>query len=358
MAPSYHFRQPALIAAILLAGLSVISNATAAPKGWAYVSNQEGGVTVIDLDSMAASSAIDVKAKSPRGLGITPDGKWLVTANKDDGNISVIDTASGKVTRHIAVGKNPEFVRVVGEIAYVSYEPSSKGGPPQKHGQAEEDDDDDNGAQELARIAVVDLNKGKVLREITGGPETEGIEFTKDGKKLIITNEADNTITVHDIKSGKLLKTVKTAKFGERPRGIKMAPDGKSFVASLELGNKLLVLDSRFKPIRTVDTGQAPYGIAFDRTGKRLFVAAAKSKSLQVFDTATYALIKEVKTGDRCWHFTFTPDDSQLLMACGKSKEILVIDGTTLEISKRIAANDTPWGIVTYPKAIGSLDTP
>ena len=42
---------------------------------------------------------------------------------------------------------------------------------------------------------MVDLKKGKKVREITGGPETEGLEFSADGKKLIVTNEADNTIT-------------------------------------------------------------------------------------------------------------------------------------------------------------------
>ncbi len=50
-----------------------------------------------------------------------------------------------------------------------------------------------------ARIAVVDLVKGKKIRDIIGGPETEGIEFSKSGKEIIVTNEADNTITVHKL---------------------------------------------------------------------------------------------------------------------------------------------------------------
>src|SRR5690606_7975978 len=46
-------------------------------RGLAYVSNQDGGVTVIDLNTMETVRSIDTKAGGPRGIGITPDGKTL-----------------------------------------------------------------------------------------------------------------------------------------------------------------------------------------------------------------------------------------------------------------------------------------
>ena len=122
------------LAAALLMALGVSTGASAAEKGLAYVSNQDGGVTVIDLATMETKGSIDIGAKGPRGIGVTADGKYLVTANRDDGNISVIDRASGKVEKHIPIGKNPEFVRILGDKVYISYEPSSKGGPPPKPG--------------------------------------------------------------------------------------------------------------------------------------------------------------------------------------------------------------------------------
>ncbi len=330
--------------------------ALAEHKGVAYVSNQNGGVTVIDLDSLETKDNIDIQAKSPRGIGITADGKFLVTANKDDGNISVIDTATKQVVKQIEVGKNPEFVRVFGQYVFVSTEPSSKGGPPPKSGQEEKDDDDD--AKVPARIAVVDLKKGKKIREIIGGPETEGIEFSKDGKKILITNEADNTITVHNFITGKLLQTIKTHEYGDRPRGIKTSPDGKYYVATLEFANKMIVLDKNFKVIRSVDTAAAPYGVAFNKSGDKVYVAAAKDKVLQVFDTKSFEKLADIPTANRCWHFSFTPDDSQILMACGKSDAVIVIDAEKQEKVKEISDKEMPWGIVTYPKSMGSLDKP
>ncbi len=332
------------------------ANNTDVSKGVAYVTSQDAGVSVIDLATMKIIKTFDVKAIAPRGLGVTDDGKRLIVATRENESISIIDTATGEVTQQIHVGKNPEFVRINGEFAYISSEPSAKGGPPPKPGAkpAEEEDDDDDAVP--AKIAVVDLTKGEKIREITGGPETEGIEFSADNSKLVITNEADNTVTVHDISSGELLKTIKTHEYGDRPRGIKVSPDGNTYLATLEYGNKFMVLDKDFNLLRTVPTGDTPYGIAFDKSGERIFVAANKSKTLEVYDAKTYKKIKEAPTGNRCWHFSFTPDNKQILLACGKSDEIIVYDAETLAQTGQIEVKGMPWGLVTYPKAMGSLD--
>jgi YVTN family beta-propeller protein len=340
--------------------LGLFATATVyAESGVAYVTSQDAGVTVVDLSTMTVTGTIDVKGEGPRGLGVTDDGKLLVVAVRENGGVSVIDTATRQVIKQIAVGKNPEFVRVKGHFAFVSYEPTSKGGPPPKPGaepakEAEDDDDD----KEPARIGIIDLKLGKKVREITGGPETEGVEFSKDGKLLLITNEADNTITVHNIKSGKLIKKIETHTYGNRPRGIKVSPDGKTYVVTLEYGNKFMVLDQKFNVVKTVDTAATPYGIAYDKAGKYIYVASNKDKLLQVFDAQSFSKVKDIPSGNRCWHFSFTPDEKNILLACGKSDALFVIDVESQEVKQQIEVKNMPWGLVTYPKAMGSLDNP
>lgn len=342
--------------------IALFATGACADAGKAYVTSQDGGVTIIDLNTMETAGTIDIQAQGPRGIGITADGKWLVTANKDDNNISVVDIATGELVKQVAVGKNPEFVRVRGNMAYVTYEPSpTTGGAPKPAeataaapAPAANDDDDD---KLPGHIAIVDLKKGKVIKDIVGKPETEGLEFSKDGKKLVVTNESDDSITVHDLKTGKLLKNVPIGELGKRPRGIKVSPDGKSYISTLEFSDELLILDSKFKPVKTIPTGKSPYGVSYDHDGKRIFVASSKEKALQVYDAKTFEKIKDITTGDRCWHFSLTPDDKNILLACGRSSEIVVIDTETLEVTKRIENKGLPWGVVTYPKSMGSLDT-
>jgi len=347
---------------LITLGLSAILSTTAlAADETAYVSNQNGNISVIDLNTFDITGEIELGATSPRGIGITADGKLLAIASRDKGDLVLVDLQTRKIIKRVPIGKNPEFVRVRGDQAFVSFEPASDGGPPPKPGSKEAADlkkkrDDDK--DEPARIAVVDLKQGKKTSEIIGGMETEGIEFAADGKSIIIANEADENLSVHDIASGKLLKKVGTKPYGNRPRGIKMAPDGKSYVATIEYGNKLVVLDAEFNVTKAVATGETPYGVAFNRSGTRLYVALAKGKSLQVFDPATYQPVPEIPTGERCWHFTFTPDDKHILVACGRSNEVVVINVAEGKAVKRIADKKLPWGVVTYPKAFGSLDTP
>lgn len=354
-----------LLALMLFTAACGAQGPAAGTPALAYVSNQDGDITVIDLASLKTVGSIAPGAAGPRGIGISADGRLLVTANREAGNVSILDRASGKLIRQVEIGENPEFVRIRGQQAFVSYEPESDGGPPPKPGTPEfealekkkaaahEDED-----SEPAQIAVVDLLKGELTHRIVGGLETEGIEFSADGAHILITNEADDTITVHEIASGKQVKRIDTTPYGPRPRGIKMAPDGKRYIATLEFGNQLLELDAQFNPVRTAPTGKVPYGIAFDRKGEKLYVALAHGKALQVFDAATLKPLAEVPTGTRCWHFTFTPDDAQILVACGRSHEVVVIDAKTLKEVARIQDKQLPWGIVTWPKSVGSLDVP
>ncbi len=352
--PHHPVRSGAMFAAI--ASLLCLTAAPALAEQ-AFVTSQNSGVSVIDLATLRTTGHYDLSGKGPRGIGITTDGKRLVVATRETGGVTILDAVSGAEVGHIKVGKNPEFVRIRGDRAFVSYEPSAKAGPPPKPGEAPAKEDDD-GDEEPARIAILDLKKGKKIGDIIGGPETEGIEFSKDGKRLIVTNEADNTVTVHGIASRKLIKTIKTAEYGNRPRGIKVSPDGKTYVATLEVGNKFMVMDDKFNVLKTVETGKSPYGVAFDRKGERLYVAAGQERKLEVFDGKSFDKIGEVATGGRCWHFSFTPDDRQIVLACGKSNEVLTIDVASLQVTHRLEGFDMPWGVVTWPKAMGSLDQP
>ena len=150
------------------------------PTDVAYVSSQDGHVTVYSLSDYSVQNVFQV-GDGGRGLNLTDDGKLLVVAVQDAGDLAIIDTSSGEVVRRVHVGENPEFVRLLGDLAFVAYEPEATGGPPPKPGTPEFEalkaERSDDVAEEPAQIAVVDIVKGVKIKEITAGVETEGIEF-------------------------------------------------------------------------------------------------------------------------------------------------------------------------------------
>jgi len=349
--------EPAL-AAVALAepALAAVALAEAAgPEPVAYVTNQGAGVSVIDLSTLKTVRTIAV-GRDPRGLAITRTGRTLVTANQADADVSLVDTATGKVIQRVAVGANAEFVRIGpdGRFAYVTYEPSSTG---KAAGQGR--------ARPLKttrpprpRIAVIDLAKFVVSARLPASLETEGMDFSPDGRELIVANEGDDTVVVYDLASGHAIKKIDISSYGKRPRGVKVSPDGSICLVTLESSDNFLVLDSRYNVLKAVAVGQGPYGVAFEPGGAHAWIAAARSGQMQVLDAKTFAPVASIPIGKRCWHFTFTPDGQKVLVACGRSNALIVIDAVSLQPVSTLTGFDQPWGIVTYPKASGSLDAP
>jgi YVTN family beta-propeller protein len=323
---------------IKLAG-AMLAMITPAMAQTFYVSEQAGGVTTLNGANFARSGQIDVGGQGPRGIAVTHDGKYLLTANQGSGDLSVIDRASGTLLARIPIGPSTEMVRAHGDTAYVTYEPpTDKGG--------------------LAHVAIVDLDKRVVTGSVPSGHETEGIEFSADGKTLLVANEGDDAISLYKLPDGSPAGQVKTAAYGTRPRGIKRSPDGSFYVATLEFSDKFLVLDKNFAVIKEVPTATGPYGLAFSPDGKRLFVAAAKAGLIQAFDAKTFAHLGDVKVGKRCWHFSFTQDGTRIVAACGRSDAVFVVDAAGLKLLQTINGFKTPWGVVAYPNAAGTLDVP
>ncbi len=304
-----------------------------------YVTDQQDGVTILNATTLASQGQVAIGGQGPRGIAVTHDGKYLLVANQQSADLSIIDRASGALQARVAIGPSTEMVRVQGHTAFATYEPpTDKGG--------------------LAHIAVVDLDARKVIASVASGHETEGLEFSPDGKYLLVTNEGDNTVTVYNRPAYTEAKIVKTEAYGTRPRGIKRLPDGGGYIVTLEFSDKFLLLDRDFNIVKAVATGAGPYGVAFSPDGTKLFVAAAKAGLLQAFDAKMYDHIGDVKVGKRCWHFAYTPDGSRIVAACGRSGALFVVDPAAMKVDKTIEGFKVPWGIVAYPPTNGTLDTP
>src|SRR5271154_2939624 len=360
------------LAAVIVVALAIFvwTRYMAVPTNVAYVSEEDGGVSVIDLSTLQVIRRVHPSDIAPRGLTVTLDGKYVITSNKNTSDVAVFATPRLNLVTRLHIGDNPEFIKInpAGDRLFATFEPTSQGGPPgtgkgdaSKAGAKErknkkDDNDDDNGPPaQIASFHVGDWAAGPVS---TAGQETEGMEFSPDGKLLLVANESQETIGVFDEATGAHVRDIDLKAYGIRPRGVKVSPLGTGYAVTMETSGTLLTMDSNFNVIKSVATAAKPYGLTFDRAGKRIFVSAALAGKLQVFSADSLQLLAEVPTGQRCWHFTFTPDDSKILLACGRSNNIVVIDANSYKAVSTIEGFKLPWGIVTYPRSYGSLGLP
>jgi DNA-binding beta-propeller fold protein YncE len=327
------------------------------PTNVAYVSEEEGGISVIDLSTLKVIRSVHPSDVVPRGIAVTFDGRYIVTSNKNTSDVAVFATPRLRLLKRIHVGDSPEFIKInpAGDRLFATFEPSSQGGGPADAAKAGGGDDENGPPAQIASFHIGDWAAGPVS---TAGQETEGIEFSRDGKLMLVANESQETIGVFDGTTGGHLRDVDLKSYGIRPRGVKSSPQGSGYAVTMETSGTLLTLDPNFNVIKSAPTAAKPYGLSFDRAGKRIFVSAALAGKLQVFSADSLQLLAEVPTGKRCWHFTFTPDDSKILLACGRSNNVVVIDANSYKPVGTIEGFKLPWGILTYPRSYGSLGLP
>lgn len=343
------------VVAALLAGLLLWRHFVRVPTGVAYVTEEGGAISVIDLKTLQVIRRVQPTDLSPRGIAITYDGRHLITSNKNTSDIAIFSTPRLHLARRLHIGHGPEFVKLnpAGTRLFATFEPSTQKGAPGS--QAADTDENQEPPAQIASFHVGDWTEGPVS---TAGRETESIEFSRDGKLMLVANEAQDTIGVFDATTGAHLRDVDLKSYGSRPRGLKISPQGDAYAVTMEASGTLLLMDANLNVMKSVPTAAKPYGLAFDRSGQRIFVAAAQARKLQVFSRESLQSLAEVPVGQRCWHFTFTPDDTRILMACGRSNNIVVIDANSYTPISTIEGFKLPWGIVTYPRSYGSLGLP
>lgn len=105
---TFLFAVVAIAAAAALAGM----RDAATSSEIAYVTEEEGGISEIDLSTMKVIRRVQPSGIAPRGLAVTFDGKYVITSNKDTSDIAIFSTPQLDLVKRIHIGDNPEFIKI------------------------------------------------------------------------------------------------------------------------------------------------------------------------------------------------------------------------------------------------------
>jgi YVTN family beta-propeller protein len=123
-------------------------------------------------------------------MSISPDGRWLLVANADNGTVSVVDTAARSTVREITVGRRPESVAVIAS-------------GPQAIVTLYKDD----------QLAVIDFDAGKVVSKIDVPDEPYGVVVNKEGTRAFVTHEYPGVVSEIDLTAGKVTRQIPVGPF-------------------------------------------------------------------------------------------------------------------------------------------------
>ena len=128
------------------------------------------------------------------------------------------------------------------------------------------------------------------------GRGDEGFDVSPDGRQLWTANAQDGSLSVIDLGTRKVSRTLDAKAFGANR--LKFTPDGK-FVLISRLGDgNLIVYDAAsYEEFKRVPIGRGAAGILIDPDGARAFIACGPDNYLAILDLKTFNVVGHVAVG-------------------------------------------------------------
>ncbi len=268
----------------------------------------EDSLQVIDTSTKRVVDKIRVGI-DPRGIELTPDGRYAFIGGVSTTSVVVLDTATNKVAYTIDVGSNPSWLAITpnGKRAYVTY--------------------DDR------YVAVIDIEARKVIDKVDMGPlYTLGVIITPDGRYVFIGHPDNNTFSVMETTTNKVIATLDKANF------LAITPDSKRAYVTQFYQNSVAVIDVETrKVIDTIaikkakavvydkEVGSSPIGAAITPDARYVFVTIPFNGSVDVIDTSKNKIISTIDLANHLRAIEITQDGKYVYIGSGM-RSILRID--------------------------------
>jgi YVTN family beta-propeller protein len=163
------------------------------------------GVTVIDTGTLKVAAQIATGAGSHE-IVVSADNRFAFVSNRESGTVSIIDVEKLTRTGDVKVGPNPASL-ALSELSKAVYSVNETDGS----------------------ITVIDA-QGKVLTRMKTKRGARSLRFAPGGRYGFVLNTTENTVSIFDAASNRMLHEVKV---GKAPDQI-MFSDTFAFVRSLE----------------------------------------------------------------------------------------------------------------------------
>ncbi|MBV6457429.1 MAG: hypothetical protein HONBIEJF_00538 [Fimbriimonadaceae bacterium] len=311
------------------------------PSGLVVVVNQQSDTaTIVDL---ASHKAVHVPVgNGPHEAAVSPNGKLAAVTNYfkpgvgPGSSLSVIHLGAKKEAKRIELDRQamPHGVQWVNDKQVVCTDERNQ------------------------RLLLVDVDAGKVEREyVTGQGGSHMLSLHLGTNRLVSSNMGGGSVTIFNFKSGEKLETVST---GKECEGVGISPDGKTIWAGNRAEDTISVIDmATRKVVKKIDSKGFPYRVQFTPNGKWALIPHAVSGELVVCDVASMSVVRRIKVGGSgvkvsvanpspagVWPYA---DSNFALVTIRNDNSVVLVDLHSGETLSRIEVQKSPDGVAMKP---------
>jgi len=268
---------------------------------YAYVSTDDGALTVVDL------AALRVVGKIAVGSGIADLREHPLRAEiwgvSSAGNyLFVVDSRSGQVTR-IGVGAAPYSLdfSAKGERIYTTASGSDQ-------------------------LVAVDVASRQVIGRAHTNAEPVQARLTPDGKNIVVVNRRASVVTIHDARTLQLLNSVSVV---PQPDEVSILPDSTLAFVLSRTHKRLSVVDlERAVLVTNLELAGMPTQMLLKPDGGELYVISPEAHGLQTVNTWTHEM------GDT------------MLLGFGPASGILAPEAVEMYVADKAAGRVVPLDVI------------
>jgi YVTN family beta-propeller protein len=281
--------------------------------------------------------------KTPSYVQVAPNGKLAYVANQNAGVITVISTATDRVSGIINIPQGPP--------QFISFSPDSRTAYASVY----------NTSGSVHLVAFIDTATSTVTGTVTVNNGTPGPSATSpDGRYLYVPNHnmtmgtrTGNLVDVIDTSTRRLTDSI----------AVPMNPhwlvfSGKYFYTSDHMSGLVTVLNAQTNRIvKEIVVGETPHGEAMSPSGQRLAVTSFSGDEVFVVNTATDKVVAHIPVGRSPEEAAYAPDGRHLYTVNNADSTISVIDTATNRVTATIPAGSSPTSISVLPSGRQALVT-
>lgn len=179
-------------------------------------------------------------------------------------------------------------------------------------------------------ISVIDVETLEVVRTVPTGERPRGITFAKDHSVVYVCASDSDAVQVIDPASGEILHDLPS---GEDPEQFALHPDDRHLYIANEDDAITTVVDTHTRTVvAQIDVGIEPEGMAVSPDGAIAVTTSETTNMAHWIDTATQRLFANTLVDSRPRHAEFAKDGTELWVSAEIGGTISVFDvGTQAE---------------------------
>jgi DNA-binding beta-propeller fold protein YncE len=193
-------------------------------------------------------------------------------------------------------------------------------------------------------IAIIDPKILQIVSSVpTGQAESHMLAISSDGKTGYTANVGPGTVSVIDLKNGKVLKIIPISKNTQR---ISISPDDKWVFTADQTKPQLAVIDTKKNEVtQWIELPGLAYGTAPTPDGRWLVVALNTINKVALVDLQKMQVTQTLDVPKSPQEVLIRPDGRFAYVSCDASEQVAVIDLKKIKIEKMIAAGRVADGL-------------